>query len=126
MRNVPQRRQRCASPLRVHFASPVVVDRGNSLSRSSRSFARFAVEHGYRVHFREPDSTWWREIRVLLADKEHTWPLLWEWAHTLARMNARTHRVPARTIYRRMTRWIPGLTVDDVLAYDPDARVGQS
>ncbi len=52
--------------------SPIVVDRGNSLSLSSQVYVRYASEHGYEVRLCEPESEWWQEIRVLLKNKDLT------------------------------------------------------
>ncbi len=53
--------------------SPIVVDRGNGLNAETRDFAVYAVEHGYRLELREPESEWWQEIRVLLKYKQFHW-----------------------------------------------------
>src|SRR5687768_5804273 len=55
--------------------TPIIVDRGNSRSLESRRYARYAVEHGYRLEMVEPDSPWWQEIRVLLKYRKHTRPI---------------------------------------------------
>src|ERR1051325_5177940 len=39
--------------------SPVVVDRGNGLNAESRAYAVYALQHGYRVELKEPESPWW-------------------------------------------------------------------
>lgn len=36
--------------------SPIVIDRGNGLNVETQVFARYAVEHGYRVELKEPES----------------------------------------------------------------------
>ncbi len=99
--------------------TPIVVDRGNSLSMETQRYARYAVDHGYRVELKEPDSEWWQEIRVLLKYKSLTGPVLDQWAQELARYSSSIHRVPPETIRRRMEKWIHGLTVEDVLNYRP-------
>jgi hypothetical protein len=105
-------------------ASPVVVDRGNSLCLETRAYARYAVEHGYRVELKEPESAWWREIRGLLADEERNRPALERWAGRLATMSRSGHRVPASTIRHWMSRWKHGLTVEDILGYEPEGPAG--
>ncbi|HIG29891.1 MAG TPA: hypothetical protein EYQ50_19665 [Verrucomicrobiales bacterium] len=97
--------------------SPIVVDRGNSLSLSSQVYVRYASEHGYEVRLCEPESEWWQEIRVLLKNKDLTWPVLEKWAGVLAKWNQETHRVPLEDILRRMKNWKHGLTVKDILKY---------
>ncbi len=100
--------------------TPIVVDRGNSLSLESQRYARYAVERGYRVELTEPDSPWWQEIRVLLKYKRFTKPVLLEWSEHLAAMSRSTHRVPAASIRRRMARWKHDVTVDAILSFVPD------
>jgi hypothetical protein len=97
--------------------SPIVVDRGNSLSVESGNYARLARDYGYRVALREPDAPWWQLIRNLLRDKERYSADLDQWAQRLALMSKATHRVPASTIRRRMNKWKVDLTVEDILSY---------
>jgi hypothetical protein len=104
--------------------SPVIVDRGNSVNRESQRYARFAVEHGYRVELCEPDSPWWQEIRVLLKYKPLTRPILHGWAKKLAEMSRRHHRVPESTIRRWMDGWRWDISVDDILRYEPSVDEG--
>lgn len=93
----------------------VIVDRGNSRSMESCIYIEFAMEHGYQVELKEPDSEWWQEIRVLLKYRELTGPALDEWAEQLAEMNRSTHRTPAKTIRRWMSKWKHDLTIEDIL-----------
>jgi len=95
--------------------SPIVVDRGNGRNEETRVYAQQAVDAGYRVELREPDSPWWQELRVLLQYREHTRPALQEWAIRLATMSRDTHRVSAATILRWMDGWKHDLTVEDIL-----------
>lgn len=97
--------------------SPVVVDRGNGLNLETQRYARHAMARGYTVVIAEPDSPWWQEIRVLLKYKEHTMPVLEEWAEQLAQKNRSTHRTPAKTIRRWMKNWRSDVTVDAILNY---------
>ncbi len=97
--------------------SSVVVDRGNGLNLETKRYVRYAVARGYAVLIAEPDSPWWQEIRVLLKYKEHTMPVLEEWAEKLARMNRVTHRTPASTICRWMKNWRDDVTVEKILRY---------
>lgn len=99
--------------------SPVVVDRGNALSLETQRYARYAVDAGYDVALAEPESAHWAEIRVLLRYRHLTEPALDDWADRLAEMNKRTHRVPAATIRRWMSKWKSDLTLDDILDYAP-------
>ena len=95
--------------------SPIVVDRGNGLNRESQEYARHAVDRGYRVELKEPESEWWQEIRVLLKYKHVTREILYEWADRLSEMSRQTHRVPTSTIRNWMDHWKYDLTVEDVL-----------
>ncbi len=97
--------------------TPIVVDRGNGLNFETQRYARYAVDRGYTVLLAEPDSPWWQEIRVLLKYKEHTQPVLDDWADALAKKNRSTHRTPARTIRRWMKHWNSNVTVDAILKY---------
>jgi len=99
--------------------TPIVVDRGNGLTECTQIYARYAVDNGYEVALKEPESEWWQEIRVLLKYKQVNRPILLQWADILARMNRGTHRVPAAVIRRRMKKWKFDLTVADILKYDP-------
>lgn len=104
--------------------TPIVVDRGNGLNLSTRIYARHAVDHGYEVELKEPESEWWQELRVLLKYKPVTRPLLLQWADILARMSRSSHRVPAAVIRRGMEKWKSDLTVSDILDYTPQETPG--
>jgi len=95
--------------------SPIVVDRGNGRNQESEVYARYAVERGYRVELKEPESEWWKEIRVLLKYKDVTREILYDWADCLAEMSQQTHRVPAATIRHWMDHWKYDLTVEEIL-----------
>lgn len=97
--------------------SPIVLDRGNGLNEATYRFAQYAVEHGYRVELKEPDSDWWLEIRRLMRDRPRTNPQLAEWAVRLAEMSRATHQVPLRIIQSWMSSWYLDLTVEDILKY---------
>jgi hypothetical protein len=45
---------------------PVIVDRGNGLNAATREYVVYALENGYQVELKEPDSEWRQELRVLL------------------------------------------------------------
>lgn len=102
----------------AHRVSPIVVDRGNGLNNETRQYAAHAVEEGYTVELAEPNSAWWRELRVLLKYKSHVDDkLLDAWANQLADATRDTHRVPAATIRHWMSRWRHDLTVQEILAW---------
>lgn len=93
----------------------IIVDRGNSRCVESQDYVRYALDRGYSVDLKEPESEWWQEIRVLLKYKRFTKPVLYAWADRLAEMNQSTHRVAASTIRRWMDAWKFDLTVEDIL-----------
>ena len=98
-------------------ATPIIVDRGNGLSVKSQIYARLAVNHGYRVELKEPESPWWQEIRLLLEDKAGNRALLDAWAQRLSAMSQTRHRVPVSVIRHRMEKWKCDLTVEEILNY---------
>ena len=95
--------------------SPIVVDRGNSRNRETQRYARYGIDHGYQVELKEPQSPWWREIRMLLRAKQIHGQNLDRWAQRLAQINQSTHRTSAATIRHWMTYWQPDLTIEDIL-----------
>lgn len=95
--------------------SPIVLDRGNGLNDETRRFAQYAVDHGYRVELKEPDSAWWQEITALMRRRPESNPLLDQWAIRLCQMSRETHRVPLDTIRRWMSLWRVDLTVEEIL-----------
>jgi hypothetical protein len=97
--------------------TPIVVDRGNGLNSDTKEYAQYAVECGYRVELREPDSPWWNEIRVLLKYRPATNELLDEWASELERISEDIHRVDYKTIRRWMHHWADDLDIDEILEY---------
>lgn len=95
--------------------SPIVVDRGNGLNAETRRYAKHGIEHGYGVELREPESSWWIEIRSLLQNPAAHRESLYEWADQLAHMSRTSHRVPAATIRGWMDHWKHDLTVEQIL-----------
>lgn len=99
--------------------SPIVVDRGNGLNSETRVYAAFAVEYGYEVQLAEPDSLWWRELRVLLKYRQYVADELFDaWARKLSAATRHDHRVPAETIRRWMAAWRYDLTVAEIVNTD--------
>ena len=99
--------------------SPIIVDRGNSRCVESQRYARYAVDRGYKVELKEPESECWQQIRALLQNKHANKEILFEWADRLQKMSRSTHRVPASTIRRWMGKWKYDLTIEDILNYRP-------
>ena len=94
----------------------IVLDRGNGLNEETRKFAVLALEHGYELTLREPDSPWWQELKVLLKYKKFLEPAVLErWADVLADKSRETHRVPASLILRWMKAWRFDLSVEEIL-----------
>jgi hypothetical protein len=100
--------------------TPIVVDRGNGRNAETKRYARFAIDHGYRVELKEPDSAWWQEIRVLLKYKRVTREILYQWAETLAGKSRETHRVPVAIIRHWMDEWKHDLTVEDIIRHQDE------
>jgi len=100
-------------------ASPVIVDRGNSRCLDTQRYIMYAINRGYRVELKEPESEIWQELRVLLKYKDVTRPILDDWAERLAKMNRSTHRTPASLIRRWMDKWRHDLTIDDIVNFRP-------
>ena len=82
----------------------------------SYRYARLALDHGYRVELREPESEWWQEIRILLKYRPDTRRVLYQWAERLSEMSRQTHRIPASLIRQGMDQWQLDVTLDDILA----------
>lgn len=95
--------------------SPIVLDRGNGLNEETRLFAQYAVDQGYRVELKEPDSAWWLEIKELMRGRPQTNSLLDQCAVRLSELSRETHRVPLDTIQKWMSSWRVDLTVEEIL-----------
>jgi len=95
--------------------SPIVVDRGNSWNEETRKYAQYAMDGGYCVELREPESPWWQAIRVLLKYKDVTTTILHQWADRLAEMSQFSHRLPGMTIRHLMDNWKHDLTIEDIM-----------
>ena len=91
--------------------TPVVVDRGNGLNPETYRYVNQAVEQGYRVELIEPDSPWWREIRILMRYRPSTNSILSAWAQTLSRLSG----VDITTILDWMDGWVVDLSTRELL-----------
>lgn len=98
----------------------VIVDSDNQAQCFTKLYVEHAVNLGYEVVFCEPDTVWWQEVSRLLRDKKGNREQLDRWAETLSRMSCGTHRVGVETFRRRMRRWLPDITVADILAVDSE------
>ena len=94
---------------------PIVIDSDNGLYPYTASYVSYAVDRGYEIELREPDSPWWSAVRRLLEDPQRNAVALEKWVNKLAFMSRRMHRVPVETFRRRIATWKPDLSVQDVL-----------
>ena len=95
------------------------VEAGVETNVESQVYARYAVEHDYRVELKEPDSEWWQELRILLKYRKFVDPSIFDqWADALAEKSLQSHRVPASRIRRWMSKWRYDLTVQEILDYE--------
>lgn len=85
--------------------NPVIVDSDNNVDSFTKQYVAYALDRGYELTFKEPESTWWATIRQLLRDKKTNAAPLRGWAQALMQMSKRTHRVPLQNILHRMERW---------------------
>ena len=108
----------CFSHAIERGASPIVVDRGNDLNLETKRCARYAVGHGYNVPLKEPDSSWWQCIRVLLMHKGLTEPAMDEWVRKLAQKSRAVHHVSEKKIRRCMSKWRPDVTGEMIMALE--------
>lgn len=76
--------------------TPVVIDNTNVQAWEAKGYVQAAVERGYRIEVREPETPWKFD------------------AEELAKRNQ--HGVPIEAIKRMLNRWEPDITVDDILA----------
>ncbi len=96
-------------------ASPIVVDSDNSPCATTGAYVTLALDHGYQINFKEPETPWWREIRRLLDDKKANREALRNWAQKLVLLSRGTHRVPLERFLHRIERW-DNLTVETILS----------
>lgn len=98
--------------------SPIIVDNNAHLNMRTRKMVNHAVKHGYTIELREPDAPWWPEIRPLLQNYKANKKELKKWAKHLSQLNQSTHRVSTEQIMKKAQRWIPHLTVEDIMDYE--------
>ena len=75
--------------------SPIVIDNTTVEAWEAKPYVNQALKYGYKVKFREPNTTWKFD------------------AEELAKRN--THGVPKDIIEKMINKWQPNITVDDVL-----------
>lgn len=98
--------------------SLIVVDNDNRIGANSKGVAAYAGLHNYTVEFAEPESPWWKTLRLLLADKENNSAALADWAQKLCLLSRNTHGMALETIVERMENWKVDLTLSDLLTWD--------
>lgn len=86
---------RVAKAMQERSVHPIVVDNTNTMFWEMKPYVQLAVDHGYKVEFREPETEWKRN------------------AEELARRNV--HNVPLEAIQRMLDRWEEDPTVEKVL-----------
>jgi methyltransferase family protein/AAA domain-containing protein len=96
--------------------SPIIVDSDNNVGAYTREYVAHAIDRGYEIQFKEPESSWWRVICELLKDKRANADKLGTWAEALTQMSESTHRVPLRDIHRRIERWEVA-SVEKIMAF---------
>ena len=85
--------------------SCIILDNTNIAIADFCCYATYAHLRGYSVTIEEPTSPWWLEMRKLLSVKEENEEELKIWAENLAKINEKTHKVPAKTIEKMIRRW---------------------
>lgn len=92
----------------------IIIDNTNTTSREPKKYVEYAIEKGYEVKIQEPHSERWKEISLLLKNKNNE--LLKIWASKLAEGSKENHNVPAATIEKMMARWENNMTIETILA----------
>jgi len=75
--------------------SPIVIDNTNVEAWEAKPYVYMAIQYGYKVEIREPNTPWKFN------------------AEELAKRN--THGVPKDVIDKMITKWQPDITVGDIL-----------
>lgn len=87
--------------------SPIVIDNTNVQAWEAKRYVKYAIDHGYKVEVREPDTPWKFD------------------AKELAKRNK--HGVTQAVIEKRLKKWDQDITVDDILnSVDPYDSKGNS
>jgi predicted kinase len=76
--------------------TPIIIDNTNVQAWEAKGYVQAAIDRGYRIEIREPETPWKFD------------------AEELAKRNQ--HGVPIEAIKRMLSRWEPDITVDDILA----------
>jgi predicted kinase len=80
----------------------IIVDNTNTQRWEAKPYVVMAVEHGYEIVVREPDTPWRRD------------------AQELAKRNI--HNVPVEAVQRMLDRWDEDFSVDAILKSNPPKR----
>ncbi|KAJ3110551.1 hypothetical protein HDU96_006491 [Phlyctochytrium bullatum] len=89
---------RATSAMRARDARVIIIDNTNVQAWEARPYVEAALQFGYRVVVRQPDTPWWR-------DRD---------AEQMARRNA--HNVSRDVIEKMLARWEERFDVEDILA----------
>jgi NEDD4-binding protein 2 len=83
--------------------SPVIIDNTNTRlweMKKLKPIIQYAQSLGYSVKIEEPDSEWWKSKDI----------------DEMTRRNS--HGVPREAVERMVNRWVPDITIDDILKED--------
>jgi len=95
--NAHQWNQQRALDFMLKGVSPILIDNTNTQRWEAKFYVERALEHGYQVKIREPETVWWLSRNV----------------EQLAQKNQ--HGVPAEGIRNMVERWEDDFTVDAIL-----------
>lgn len=98
--------------------SLIVVDDDHRIGASSKGVAAYVGLHNDMVEFAEPDSPWWKTLRLLLTEKETNRAALADWAQKLFLLSRNTNGAALGTIVERMEIWMVDLTPSDLITWD--------
>lgn len=81
--------------------TPVIIDNTNTTKKELsqlKPIIEYAKSLGYSIRIEEPDTQWWKERNVDEFEKKNT------------------HKVPREAIERMVNRFVPDITVDNILS----------
>lgn len=83
----------------------IVVDNTNITIQEVFPYYELAIQNSYGFELKEPDSKWWKEIKVYLTDKKKYGFQIEETTKFLWKMNQNTHCVPYQKIYEMLMKY---------------------
>lgn len=84
--------------------SPIIIDNTNVKRWEAKPYVEVALEHGYKIEIREPDTPWWKSKN----------------AEKLTRKN--THGVPLKKIKGMIHKWDTDFSIESILKEEPPNR----